>query len=351
MSNMGKIHKNEDGLVAIIVATIIMIILSLVTLGFARLMQREQRQALDRGLSTQAFYAAESAVNDAAQQIRHNGYTANKTSCGTDATFTANGVGTGLNATYSCLLINQNPTTLEYTNYADANSIPAPLESSTGDDITSVKISWDNKYTAATTYPCPASFTSAFPAFSSWDPAAPQTYPGIMRVDLIPADTLNRAALVNNTITMYLYPVTAGCTGAVTAINNSAQVGDSAKGKIIPVACMTPTGSMPHACELTINNDSSPNKKYYVRLKSLYKSSAVTVRIFNAAIQLGFKGAQVQVDSTGKVADIVRRIQVRIAVDDTYYRPEGVIQSMDSICKQVSIAPGTPPIGTNNCGT
>jgi hypothetical protein len=57
--------RREGGFVSIIVCMIIMTILSLITIGFAQIMAREQRQALDRQLSSQAFYAAESGVNDA----------------------------------------------------------------------------------------------------------------------------------------------------------------------------------------------------------------------------------------------------------------------------------------------
>ncbi len=60
---MAKLKQNESGLAAIAVTMIIMGIVTLIVVGFATLMRREQRQALDQQLSTQAFYAAESGVN------------------------------------------------------------------------------------------------------------------------------------------------------------------------------------------------------------------------------------------------------------------------------------------------
>ena len=80
--------KDERGMVAIMIAMFLMIILSLITLGFLRLMQREQRQALDNSLSTQAYYAAESGINDAVKAARANPAYA-KGTCGPDATLTA----------------------------------------------------------------------------------------------------------------------------------------------------------------------------------------------------------------------------------------------------------------------
>ena len=46
-----------------------MIVMSLIVLGFAQISRRNQRESLDRQLSTQAFYAAESGVNDARELI------------------------------------------------------------------------------------------------------------------------------------------------------------------------------------------------------------------------------------------------------------------------------------------
>jgi Tfp pilus assembly protein PilX len=64
-----KSHRNEEGLVSIIVVTIVIIILSLMTIGFAKIMDREFRQSLDRELAVQANYAAESGMNDARNYI------------------------------------------------------------------------------------------------------------------------------------------------------------------------------------------------------------------------------------------------------------------------------------------
>jgi Tfp pilus assembly protein PilX len=68
MSKMYSKMTREDkqaGMVAIMVTMILMIVISLIVVGFAQISRRNQRQALDRQLSTQAFYAAETGVNDA----------------------------------------------------------------------------------------------------------------------------------------------------------------------------------------------------------------------------------------------------------------------------------------------
>ena len=71
MSNKPKtsLRTNQEGIVAVIVAVILMLILSLIVLAVSQNATREQRQALDRQLSEQAFYNAESGINDAANYL------------------------------------------------------------------------------------------------------------------------------------------------------------------------------------------------------------------------------------------------------------------------------------------
>lgn len=343
MLSMRDYRKNEEGLVAIVVATIIMIILSLITMGFARLMQGEQKQALDRSLSTQAFYAAESAVNDVVRRIQDENpvtrYTSDKTDCRPDATFNGS-VNSANAASYSCLLIDQAPDTLEYTqgSIGITTSKVIPLHADTNVQIGSIKVAWEQSAGVTPTFSnsCPTTEPVAFPAFGSWAWTT-----GMMRLDLIPADTLDRDSLINNTLSLFLYPCTGA--GSVTSILYSAHSPTNAKGRVVPVRCAS--GAVPRDCELTIELDAgagAKNRLYYLRAKSIYRASDMTIRIYDTASppnQLAIRGAQVQIDSTGKVNDVVRRVQVRVPVNKAYAVPEFVIETTDSICKQIQVAP------------
>lgn len=70
--NNNKIRSNQEGIVAIIVAVILTVLMSLIILAISQNANREQRQALDRQLSDQAFYNAESGVNDLANYLYKN---------------------------------------------------------------------------------------------------------------------------------------------------------------------------------------------------------------------------------------------------------------------------------------
>ncbi len=352
--------RNQNGLAAIIVATVIMIILSLITLGFARLMRREQRQALDRSLSSQAFYAAESAVNDAVRRVQDevSPYIADKTSCNQDsATFTG-AVDGSIGSSYTCLLIDQSPPSLEYTqgSIATSSSKIIPIREETGKLINQMRIAWEDPGLTTTTaglsttptFTCPA--TVSLPAFTAWDSKTP----GMLRLDIIPADALDRASLTSKTISMYLYPTDVSCVTGQSVINYSTQAGDANKGQIIKVHCTA--GKSPRDCELKLVFDgASPNSLYYIRVRSVYRSSDMTVRIYEgvdtseAAVQSSIKGAQIQIDATGKVNDVLRRIQVRVPVKKSYPIPEFVLQSTDSICKKIEVAPAPANIVNNSC--
>ena len=70
--NIKQLKNNEQGLVAIVVTLIIMLVLTLIVTGFAQLARREQREALDRQLASQALYAAESGVNAAEAAVNQD---------------------------------------------------------------------------------------------------------------------------------------------------------------------------------------------------------------------------------------------------------------------------------------
>jgi len=350
-------QKNQDGLVAIIVSSVIMVILSLVTLGFARLMQREQRQALDRSLSTQAFYAAESAVNDAVQKIIENPDLPNKTTCAADATFISGDIDSTRDVQYSCLLINNTPPSLEYSEVSISDFRTIPLQADAdGVPITQVKIDWDDPKlpdtdtaTKPNTTPkfsnCTAADLATLPRIADWSKVSP----GMMQVDLIPVDPpFSRQGLIDNTLHLFLYP----CASGTNAINYTDHKDIANQGQIVGVKCSAiPAAGSLRDCELAINMPAlQANKKYFIRIKSLYRSSGVSIRIFDAApTQRKLKKAQVQIDATGRVGDVLRRIQVR-APYETYAYPDYTLHTTDSICKQLEIAPavGAVPATVNN---
>src|SRR5688572_1479839 len=112
-------QQKEAGMVAIMVTMILMIVISLIVLGFAQISRRNQRQTLDRQLSTQAFYAAETGINDAAELIKGaSGVVPDKPDCASSGggfyTLTPTIDATN-NVEYTCLTVDPSPESLVYS--------------------------------------------------------------------------------------------------------------------------------------------------------------------------------------------------------------------------------------------
>ncbi len=364
---------NEQGFAALIIAIILVTVISLVTLGFARLMRSEQRSALDRQLSSEAFYAAESGVNDANRALQ-GGYTKAKTNCDNSSTsvdYTMTGseylkntnVDKGNGTKYSCLTINPNPADLQYSSIPVNQATTAIMTGadSTGAtaSISKLVFSWQDDSggrafagnTAATGY---SAGSAILPPASSWtDGAAAIT--GILRISLTPMPAavaglvaLDRTSLTNNTYTAFLYPQKSASTTAITSVPAQPLTGNvgAASGQILNGACNT--GNIPRYCAVAIDLGAYAGPNFLLHLSSIYRSTSVTVTPYSAGgAKMYIKGAQTVVDSTGKAQDVLKRIQVRIPARNGFDYPEFDVQSANGICKQLYAYPPNNATGTS----
>lgn len=352
--NYPKIHlaKNENGMVSLIVTMVIMVVLSITVIGFAQLMRREQRQVLDRQLNTQAFYAAESGVNDAAAKLKTDPTYSTKDDC---SKWTKDGNTNYVDDTnhlisYSCLMIDPNPTTLEYTNIGTDQSQIIPIDVSDVDSspLKELHISWQDTSLTDDMSECNSGTFVPVPSFSAAG-AWPTNCPGILRIDLVRipiSGNFDRNWLIDNTATAFLYPTQDGGSASITPVIPDLGYGFKNQGRIIAVNCSN-WGALEYEnqCKASFLNLDSTTYKYYLRIKSIYKPSVVSIAAKAVdGVLMNFHGAQAIVDSTGKANDVLKRIQVRVSafVVNGYY-PEYDIDSLGSICKRYSYAPAAPP--------
>ncbi len=354
IKNKTELAPNQSGFVAIIVTLILMVVLSLIVLGFARNSRREQRQTLDRQLNSQAFYAAESGVNDAVARLRALPpsdpiFEKSYTECAGVNSFVAQFAAPalnpnidGTNVQYSCLLVDPQPTRLEFGSIGEQpHIIPLNGVDRATDafvDIDNITISWQAK-DGNTNFSCPGGGSAGqLVPSGNWTCET-----GLLRIDLVPIlATVNRDNLNQNQRTLFLYPQNVGGPPASYAIGGSTGV--------VALAKCSNTG-IPKYCGVNIDVTALPaSSHYYLRLSSIYKSSAVTISVTGGGIDLGLAGAQAVVDSTGKANDVLRRIQVHVSLNPLGKGPfpGAAIQSADSICKRLFVVPGaTPPVDTD----
>lgn len=334
---MNKCSKDQSGIVSIVVTMIIMIVLTLIVTGFAQLARREQRESLDRQLSTQASYAAETGINDARRAIAQ-GFSDDKDSCGP---ITGNPYGLNSNSVdgstiqYSCLLIKQKLEKLLYQNVNDSASTIVPLisiDAATGaaNPISKLNVTWKPKDNVVVRGHAPASGPPLrFPAQGSWSPNL-----GVLRLDIVTIPNLpgilNTYYLDNNVRTVFLYPVSSGGANTIDVSNISAYPG-------VNITCST-------VCNTVITNIPS-SSIHYIRMKSIYKPSEVSIcHDLCSGGTTRFVKAQAEIDSTGKANDVVKRIKVRVndvsSTANNKKPPEFAFDSAENLCKQLTVVPG-----------
>jgi type II secretory pathway pseudopilin PulG len=325
-------------MVSIMTTMVLMIVISLIVLGFAQLSRRNQRETLDRQLSTQAFYAAESGVNDARDLIQ--GVVAGgavtvpeKSGCtdtgagGFYASLVPDLDGAG-NVKYTCLLVDPSPETLRYSDVG-TTSIVVPMISAGGTPINDITLNWQSKITGGTPHAgCPTTTTSAFSPTPSWACGY-----GVLRFDLVPTTgTFTADGLRNSTMTVFAVPFSSGAGGMFTIPYVASSANDNRRG----VSCTTPSG-----CTLRVTGLSQSS--YYLRISSIYRNAALQLSARGpGGVAVELEGSQAVIDATGKAQDVLRRIQVHVPLRASSQNQlsDFAIQSTDAICKRFSVMDG-----------
>ncbi len=336
----GRLQK-QDGMVSILITIILLIVVSLIVLGFAQIARRNQRQAVDRQLSTQAFYAAETGINDVRSLIKtaiNNGTAVPaKTDCtngsGATAAFYSAlqpTLSAANNVSYTCVMVNTAPPTLQYDDIGYPSTV-VPVKSSNGANIDRIQLTWQSKDgTAHPATGCPAS-AGSFPTTGAW--TATNCGYGVLRVDLVPTGgTLTMSGLQDNTMTSFFVPTS----GGTTTVAYPAASPASRNGSNLVAATCTDTG-----CTMNITGLNAD--QYYMRLSSIYKNVRLQVNATDSSNnKLSLQGAQAMIDSTGKAQDILRRVQVRVPLTGSggNQLSDYAIQTTDAVCKRFASMDG-----------
>lgn len=333
---MTKLKHNQNGMISLVICMLLMIIISLMTLSFATLSRREQRQALDKQLSTQAFYAAEAGINDAAKAILDGTLTSNISDCSSteQAKINPTGVSSGvldLNSSVSrtCVFVDQTPSQID--DIVGESSSTVFQISATG--LSSIDVYWENDSVVATpVFPATVDPAGAFPADAGWNASTP----GVLTIELIPATfPITRAAIASGLIYVFGFPTSSNA--------NQTATGTGSNGRILGGGCASSnTGApnnWPRQCKVTINGLSG---QYYIKLKSTYDPVHITIEGKNAGgTRLPLVGAQVLIDSTGRASDITKRIKIFKPLRAAASLPSAVLEIGDDLCKRLQTEPAS----------
>jgi len=330
------LRKNQSGLVSFMVVTIIMLVLTLIVMAFARLVRREQTQTLDRQLNAQAFYAAESGVNDAldalARPVAPAGYNSNCQGVGSfiDVAGLTNNLGSGVS--YSCVLVDTSVPDLVVDAVPLGESVIWPIRPQGADPIAELTFDITDSASGNTLTGCPT--TGNYPG--RWPGGCSV---GILRVELVQFEgNPDRDDLLRNRAVAYIQPSTSG-----TPFFTWAQSSDSAAfntGHRHSAVCV-PGGSPGISARCTVEMRGLNIRNAYLRLRSIYKTVGVTVSAETAAGPVSLIGSQAEIDVTGRVGGVIKRIQVRspipITTNSTGPVPEFALYARETLCKRFQV--------------
>jgi len=339
MKKYKNLKNNEQGIVSMIIVIFVILLLTLIVLAMSRNANREQRQALDRQLSSQAYYAAESGINDVADYVVRSkgtpGFREESTDCAT-----LPGKNKQINALgpveYTCILYDASPDSLEFGPVDTSSAEITPIiPKVAGGELANLNIYWDQTGGNGNMTNCKNKSVSEFPTINNYltDTNTNPCSAGVLRVELIDARNLNRDTLAENDFVAFLVP---GERAGPTIAYSSARGADG--GRVVSAECSD--GGTPRKCHATITGIGlKSGERMYLKLRSLYTNNNVVVTGVsnNPGQAVEFENAQLKVDSTGKANDVLKRLQVRIPLTAQYALPDFVIQTADSICKRIAV--------------
>lgn len=350
------LRQDQSGLVSFFVTVIIMMILSLIVLSFARITQREQRQTLDRQLNTQAFYAAESGVNDALAVLRN--VPLDDPRLAADYTSSCEGFGAAFGLppgemdplgpiSYSCLMVDLTPRQLRFEQQTGQSQVlPIQPESS----LATLRIEWRALHTNTPSISgCPAALTTPGTFLSSM-PSAPQPSCDFatLRIEFVPVPVggATRAQMMNERAIFFVQPMRhPACPDTdpdcVNVYPTTGFTSGQGSGQGRPVAarrCLAGPGNATQACMHEFTGMGAFGRGY-VRITPLYHgTNAVITGLTSGNDQVSFRGAQVAIDVTGKANDVLKRIVVhrplQTASDGSNPLPGFALQSEQTQCKR-----------------
>jgi Tfp pilus assembly protein PilX len=377
-------RTDERGFVSLFTVIFFMLLITIITVGFLRIMAAEQRQALNNDLTASARAAAQSGIEDAKRAIlKYNSLADGDplkaqlktalTSSDCDALFASDSVRAalnlnndgsinnqaGLNEYYTCLSVNLD--TLDYIGQSSAGKSEfIPLTSSGGNLFDQVLVSWHlasqtigpdgdgqpNNYAPGVLLP------PVTGGVNSW---STQGYPAYLRVELYgyPNGNFSRGDMAQLSRSVFLVPNSSANAAAVdsgTEVNfetvDPRGAGQN-KLNLVGVKCTGTPPNVPvgtYACTARLGMPSghlSTDHAYSLRVTPLYGSAHFKLQLLQNNSVVNFSGVQPMIDSTGRASDVFRRIQARVRLGNVANLPEYSAETATDICKNMQVSDGT----------
>jgi hypothetical protein len=347
------LRNDQSGMVAIIVTMIMMFVIVLIVLGFAQVTRRNSRESLDTQLGMQAYYAAETGVNDITNGLKNGAGFISHSDCSPFAYGGLNlprTLSTVNNVANTCLMVDSSPGSLVADTIAPTTgSVVWDVKNASPNAFKAFSFSWRPDVSP----PPPAtpldtsclSAVGTYPTLANW-----KCDRALLRVDIVRADVgvTDADSLASNTVTLFLQPGTSDSAApTITGFGGTNQAAYQRSCRSQP-----PAGAN-LGCTVNVSlAGAAQANEYYMRLTSVYLTArTVTLTATDAVTNAGadFANGQVVIDSTGRAQDQIKRIKVRIPLtkssDDV---PVFAAQGTGDICKEMMVSGGIA-LKTGSC--
>lgn len=372
-------RSNESGLVSILTVILFTIFISIMVVGFIKIMTDEQRQTTDNDLSASALSAAQSGVEDAKRIISYCSESSNQgvpcdnmlnsanspNECSVftsgpsqgifnsakisyDSTNTRVLVGDeSFQQSYTCLTIDSKPRTVQKPLVAGKSTV-IPLSM---DALTDLDITWSDDSGSYGTRPVQL---NNFTPTTGWtDSTGTNPRPPVLRAQIIPYSpgSVDLNASESASDTFFFVSTSSGTSTSIARSSDTRGTPGNVRtggAPIVYTSCTTPA-SQGYSCTMKITGfTASPSEHYYLRLSLLYGSRAdITISGQNSGTPVTFDGTQYVIDVTGRANDVFRRVSTRVSPAVYAAFPEYAVESSGPICKDIQV--GTATSTQYNC--
>lgn len=379
----------QTGAVSIFAVIFSAMLLTILTVGFIKLMISDQQQASSNDLSQSAYDSAIAGVEDAKRLIKlaHEGDETAQDALSNHSSdcrvIALGGIGGSPSATetvirtnssaensfdqaYTCVKINMLTNDYLYESNEGRGQI-IPLKSN--GDFNKIVIEWfteDDLSLGATISEPPADL----PPKASWG----ENTPPLIRVQLITPGTgfsIDSLDSANASQTTFLKPesivggAVAGSAISMTPdVKSRATAGETINNSFEPIICssgLEANGGYSCRVELKLSSDSGmyssrvitaeASNTAFLRLNTIYRDANVRVQLMNNSDVVSFNGVQPAVDSTGRASSLFRRVEARLRMGDDFPYPDGSVDIMNSLCKNFAVTDTSayaPPVDSDD---
>jgi len=311
---MKYLKQDQSGAASLLFTLIMIIIISLLAIGFSVITTNDQKETLNKNLSSNTEYAAQSAINSVVEAITAKNplVASTMSTCQKNSNNAIIPTFPGTNNSISCVKWTYNPVSLTYNATNAANTVINPQTTGvtpTPTKLTELDITWSS--TSTSFYPNPSTL--------NLNAAASSKFP-ILRIVTANKD-------MSQYKTTYVYPTSGG---GATPIDISSTSSDgiyinqtknctSASGTGTCTVGITGFNGLPGGWDGDSSSCTSANVCGLVSVTTL-DGSAVTISISGKSSSGGsvtLADSQIQIDATAVNGDSVKRLVAGYAINQS----------------------------------